>query len=94
MSPAKEKRLIIHSDIIQNSKFLSFNRDGGKKSPEKLISYIEKDYLMPSLSGFDVHVAGVGGNVSDRRTRHVEQFWEKYFEVAGSELQFYGPLLL
>lgn len=90
---SEEKRLVMHSDMIQNSKFLSFYRADGKKPPAQLITYIEEDYLMPNMTAVEVYVAGVGGNLSDKKMRHIEKFWEQYFETAGAEMQFYGPLL-
>ncbi len=96
---AKRKRLIIYSDMVQNSRALSFYGKRVKlygkpttKSPDKIVAALEKS-LISDFKNVDVFIAGTGGTVSDSRARIVEQFWRAYFKKTGAKLQFYGPLL-
>lgn len=97
---AKQKRLIIYSDMIQNSQALSFYGKRIKlfgkptnKSPETFIAVLKKNHMMPNFKDTKVFIAGTGGTVSDQRALLVERFWRAYFKDSGAELRFYGPLL-
>jgi len=89
---AKQKRMVIHSDMVQNSEALSFYRH--QINPDKaLFQRLERDSLMPPFADVDVYVAGAGGAISDKQARVVQRFWEFYFKQTGARLHFYGPLL-
>lgn len=88
-----QKRLVIYSDMIQNSEVLSFYRGSGGAPIDDLINRIEKESLMPDWSGVEIYIAGVGGSVSDKKARRIRRFWQSYFKKAGGNLRFYGPLL-
>jgi hypothetical protein len=97
--PSKNKRLVIFSDMVQNSRAISFygkhtklkNRRT-KKSPEQLVDAIDKN-LVANFKNVKIYVAGTGGTVSEAKARKVEQFWRAYFKKTGGDLRFYGPLL-
>ncbi len=86
------KRLVIYSDMIQNSEALSFYRKTGRDAT-RLVAAIEKKGLLPRFGGVEVYVAGAGGGKSDSRDRAVKNFWREYFKKAGATLKSYGPLL-
>ena len=89
---SKTKRVIMFSDMVQNSSAISFY-----KSPvvntAKTIKKVESEFLMSSFKGVEFHVAGVGTGTSDKKARSIEQFWAKFIETAGGDLRFYGPVL-
>jgi len=91
--PGAGKRLIIFSDMIQNSDTMSFYGKQIDKSPEQLITHLQEEALLPSFDGVEVYVGGVGGILSDKKTRKIERFWQEYFKKVGAKLKFYGPLL-
>lgn len=90
---ARHKRLIIFSDMVQNSEVLSFYGNSGAATVDALIDRIRKEHLLPSFKGVEIFVSGAGGSISDKRARKVEEFWARYFEASGASLRFYGPLL-
>ena len=90
---AKRKRLIVFSDMIQNSNTLSFYK-ARKMNVKSLINKVEDEYLLGDFKGVEVHVSGAGGNVAERKGRAIEAFWGQYFEKSGGELKFYGPVLV
>ena len=91
---SKRKRIVIYSDMIQNSDFINFYKLGPKDTPEVLIDRTAKEGLIPNLSGAEVHVAGIGGAQTDKQARFAEKYWRLFFEKAGANLRFYGPVLV
>jgi ribosomal protein L35AE/L33A len=75
----RQKILVILSDMIQDSKEYKFDRD--KVTDEyisKVITYRQKNNLMPNLTGVKVYVAGA--SATDSNTfRAVQTFWARYF---------------
>lgn len=88
-----KKRLVIFSDMMQNSKELSFY---GVKNfvANDFVQRAEKLSLVWDLRDVQVAVAGVGSGVSDSTGRAIEGFWKQYFEKTGASLNYYGPVLL
>ncbi len=87
-----KKRVIIYSDMIQNSPAISFY---GKATVEAsaMLAKIEKEFLLSDFKGMEIHVSGVGTGTSDKKARSIENFWNKFFEKSGANLKFYGPVL-
>lgn len=92
-SDAESKRLVLYSDMIQNSGSLSFYKIA-PDNPQAMLSKVESEGLSTSLTGVGVYVAGAGGNVSDKYARKIENFWRAYLKKSGALLKFYGPILL
>lgn len=88
-----DKRLIIYSDMVQNSQALSFYGSHGNSSAEQMIKKIVAEKRIPELRGIVVDVAGAGGNVSEEKAKKVKDFWKLYFEKANAKLRSYGPVL-
>lgn len=92
-----KKRLVIYSDMLQNSDSITFYGTKGKgflADLDTTFSFLTKDSLMPDLQGVQTYIAGAGGNVSDSRGRQAEKFWRRLFHESGAEIKNYGPLLL
>jgi len=90
---AKNKRVIVYSDMVQNSKSLSFYR-GKSVNPEAALVAAEKEYLMWDFKDVEFHVAGVGKGIDAKKARAIEQFWKLYIDKSGGSLVYYGPILL
>lgn len=91
---AKSKRVLVFSDMVQNSAAVSFY---GPKAPDPDVAMktVEKGSLVFPFGGAEVYVAGAGGKLlSDEKARTIEQFWRKYFEKSGGALKSYGPVFL
>ena len=86
------RRLVVHSDMIQNSESFSFI-SAKTVDPEASIKRAIKEGLIPSLTGVAVTVAGAGEGISDQKARQLEQFWKGIFKEAGAELKYYGPVM-
>ena len=87
------KRLIMYSDMMQNSAALSFYKEKSFQ-PELLMKAVERELLLPKLQGVSVKISGVGAGVTDKRVRELEAFWTLFFERAGAQLKYFGPVLL
>lgn len=90
---SKTKRLFLYSDMMQNSETLSFYKLG-TQAPDQLMKKTEGALLQSKFRNVTVWVAGTGESVNDKKDRELEAFWTKYFEAAGAELKFYGPILV
>jgi len=86
-----KKRFVIFSDMIQNSRALSFYHVNTSVSQDKLIALIKTKGLLPSFPNVDVYVYGTGGSVSEEKIRYIKQFWKSYFAATGSVLKAYSP---
>lgn len=89
------KRLMVYSDMIQNSSALSLYslHDKDFNTPA-LLKRLEQEKLVPSLPNVAVYVAGAGARSTEKRGRLLEEFWRAYFEKAGASVKFFGPVLL
>lgn len=90
---ATSKRLVIFSDMIQHTDTLNFY-SMKTLDPVATLSKVEKSGLVVNLKDVSVSVAGVGAGVSDEKARSLEVFWRRYFEGAGAQVAFFGPLLV
>ncbi|MCO6432546.1 MAG: hypothetical protein J5J00_16960 [Deltaproteobacteria bacterium] len=91
--PSAKKRMIIYSDMMQNSSSISFY-SAKELNTAALIKLAEKESLLAKLPQVEIYAAGTGANVSDKKSRDLEQFWQSYFEKAGASLKFFGPVLI
>jgi hypothetical protein len=87
------RRLIVFSDMIQNTAELSF-WGNNPVAPVQALAKVENSKLIPDLKGVSVYVAGAGGGVAAAKAQLIKDFWKSYFEKAGATLKFYGPLVL
>lgn len=92
--PASQKRLVIISDMVQNSDAVSFQKAAQIDAAAALAKAEKEGLLARSLSGVSVWVAGAGVGVPDQKARQVESFWRAYFEKVGAALKFFGPILI
>jgi len=85
----RQKILVILSDMIQDSKEYKFDKD--KITDEyinKVITYRQKNNLMPNLTGVKVYVAGASATDSDK-FREVQTFWARYLTESGADFSPY-----
>src|SRR5262245_5215700 len=90
LSGKKETEVFLFSDLIENSPFMP----GGEflmLPNEDLFKRVNKNQLLPRLSGAKVHVFGVGrGGTAERtalpieRLNKIEAFWSGLFKEGGS----------
>jgi len=81
----RQRILVILSDMIQDSKEYNFEKD--KITDEyinNVITYRQKNNLMPNLTGIKVYVAGASAADSNR-FRAVQTFWDRYFTKSGAD---------
>jgi hypothetical protein len=90
---SKTKRVVIYSDMVQNSKSLSFYKKTSF-DVEALIKKAKVENLIFPFENVDFYVSGVGGNVSGKAARGIQAFWRQYFTNSGGKLSFYGPILV
>ena len=97
VSKAKEKVVIISSDMLENSTISSFYASGNVKSldvnkefKKYLNSELETDYL-----GSRVFIVGAGVTAKKRyndpkKMRRLNKFWKKYFQHNNAQLIEFG----
>jgi hypothetical protein len=90
---ASEKRVMLLSDMVQNSTVLSFYGKGALQ-PAAAIKTAETNKLLANFPGVSVIVAGAGTHTTDERSRKIEEFWRLYFERAGAKVLFFGTIFL
>jgi len=81
----RQKILVILSDMIEDSKEYNFDKD--KITDEyinNVISYRQKNNLMPNLTGAKVYVAGASADDSNK-FRAVQAFWVRYLTESGAD---------
>ena len=90
---SEKKRLVMYSDMMQNSPSLSFY---AQKSLETaaLMSTTRKEELVPVLENVEVLVAGIGSHESDKKVRELEKYWKAFFEAAKARISYFGPVLI
>ncbi len=86
------KRFYIFSDMVQNSKSISFWNQNEINTSESM-KMAKKLDLIPELKGVDIYIAGAGTGVSDIKAKTLEKFWLEYFKSAGGNVSSYGPIL-
>ncbi len=93
-----EKRLVIFSDMVEESENYDFTRE--RLTPARIQAIVEaerKAGRLPHLNGVRVWKAGAASvALDDNRNRDLECFWIAYFKAAGADLapEHFGPTLL
>lgn len=91
--PSAAKRLIIFSDMVQNSAAVSFYGKRRNEPIEKIVPRLVKENRIPRLDGVLVDVAGAGAGVSEETAQKARDFWQQIFKQSGARLRSYGPVL-
>lgn len=82
----RRKRLIILSDMLEESEIANFARDRlSKRQITELLEKLQGDGLVPDLTGVEVYVAGAVAHPLEL-AESVQQFWLAYFQRAGAHL--------
>lgn len=95
-SKSPNKLILIVSDMLENSKALSFYRNGGVAlpDPDAAIKITNDSKLTPSLKGSKIFVLGAGFNSKGYQNattmKNINTFWQKYFELGGAQLVGWG----
>jgi hypothetical protein len=92
--PGQGNRLVIFSDMIENSEYLPSSRFLSRKNSD-LLSDLAKDRLVPDLHDAEVIVFGVGrkGDPDSREVLEQDKieklvdFWEGFFSLAGATVR-------
>lgn len=86
-------KLIIFSDMRQNTK--EFNLESTKRlaSPRKLLNRLESGHLIPDLHRVSVDILGADnvGN-SLERWHQVETFWRQFFKLTNADVREYSVI--
>jgi len=90
---SKDKRVVIFSDMVQNSEAVSFYH-GKDFNPDATTKTVEAKQLISKFEKIKVSIAEIGARFTDERAKKVETFWRNYFEKSGALLDYYGPVLL
>jgi len=101
-SQAKEKVVLLVSDMMEHSFITTFYSNGSLKkvNTKKEMGKVEKSGYMANFSGAKVYVIGAGmvGKKSYRDSNTLKaltSFWEAYFKSSHANLQAIGtPMLL
>ena len=106
-SKAKEKVVILASDMLENSSVSSFYANNGVRliDPKAEIAKAEKAGLLSDFAGAKVYVIGAGimapnpqnkNNYRDpQKMQALNEFWKMYFEKSNAKLVEFGtPALL
>jgi hypothetical protein len=94
---ADPTRLVIFSDMLENSDLLTLGRlgqDGAARSVER----IEAEKMLPDVEGLDVDAFGIGRShapgrpaLSSSTSRELEAFWTGLFQAGGASRVSIGP---
>lgn len=92
-SDATSKRLIVFSDMIEQSGRYNFYAESFTDGRIAEILKAERtDNRLPNLKGVEVWVDGAGANenpLPPGKLRGIEKFWIKYFQACGADLKKY-----
>lgn len=98
--PAAEKSVLLVSDMLENSDFVSFYSNNRIRSlaAETEMAQVTKQDLIADFNGAKVYVAGAGlidtGAKNNYRSgkvmQQLEAFWQRYFAASHAELVSFG----
>jgi len=94
--PAKQKTLVVLSDMVEESGRYNFQKSGmGETQAGEILKQLRERKRMPNLGGVNVYVAGARHKDVDKGFR-IKRFWMRYFTAAGANMkpEDYGPELL
>ncbi|MGM0767900.1 MAG: hypothetical protein ACQEV6_07740 [Pseudomonadota bacterium] len=96
-SDARQKVILIVSDMMENSEAISFYGRGGIKNLDiqSSLEKVRKHGLLSNLEGANVNIVGAGisgndGYLSQSTMRKMKDFWAAYFEQSGARLTGWG----
>ena len=102
-SGAKDRSLLIFSDMLENSRMLTVFQKGAIRliNPDTELAKVSKAGMIPALDRIKVYVMG-GGWLDDgslyqdsRKLKALRSFWEKFFTSSHARLEGFGePMLL
>ncbi len=87
-SGVEHKRLIVYSDMVQDTEQSSFYMLK-KVDPNVAFEKARGAELIPDLNGTAVEIIGAGKNVTDEKAADIERFWNLYFSAAKANLTSY-----
>ncbi len=101
-SPAKEKVVLLVSDMIEHSSITSFYSKGSLKkvNTKAEMDKVKKSDYMADFDGAKIYVVGAGmvskNSYRDSKTlKMLTDFWKSYFQTTNAKLQAIGtPMLL
>ncbi|MDD3466692.1 MAG: hypothetical protein PHE67_06025 [Campylobacterales bacterium] len=107
-SNAREKIVILASDMLENSSISSFYANGGesvrKIEPEEELKKVKQAGLLADFKGAKIYVIGAGLLAKQNRQDtgrdvqtmiNLKKFWEMYFSASNAQLVAFGsPELL
>jgi hypothetical protein len=101
-STAKEKVILLVSDMIEHSSITSFYSKGSLKkiNSKKELAKVQKSDYVADFKGAKIYVIGtgmVGKNAyrDSKSLKNLTAFWESYFQMTDAKLQAIGtPMLL
>jgi hypothetical protein len=92
MRPSGANRFYLFTDLIENSPNIP-GKDFFSIKNSKLIAKVTEQRLLPSLTGADIRIFGVGRSGKPDRPpldpqllKKLMEFWEGYFRAAGAHL--------
>jgi hypothetical protein len=95
-SPVKNKYVLIVSDMLENSKSLSFYKDGTVyiQSADDALNAVKSNGFLPDFSDAKIYVLGAGfgsrGYKNAATMKNINLFWSKFFEASNSTLIGWG----
>lgn len=89
---AQSKRLVVFSDMVQQSDRISFYLQK-KIDPLAELEKASAAGLVYQMDQVSVLVAGAGAGVSEEKAQDIAVFWKGYFEKANGNLVGYGKEL-
>lgn len=97
---AREKTVLLVSDMLENSDFVSFYSNNRIRSiaADKEMAKVTEQNLIADFNGAKVYVAGAGlidtaaknNYRSGKVMQQLETFWQRYFEASHAELVSFG----
>ena len=99
-----ERKLLLVSDMLENSDITSFYQSGGLKqfNAEKELTKVAQAQMLTDFSGANVYVIGAGwlpegnrGFRGGKAMKEIKNFWDGYFTQSNARLAAFGqPSLL
>lgn len=95
-SEAKNKIVLIASDMLENSTYTSFYKNGTLRTIDidKEISIVKDQYLLGNYDQASIYIAGAGivdvesDNTRDHKEiRILNQFWNEYFKLSNGKVK-------
>lgn len=97
-SKAKNKRLVVFSDLLEESSLVKFDEKKTltllRQKPDSIAAILEKEAPVPSLNGIEIYMIYEPVNSTDSdQHRIISNFYKKIFEQKGAKV-FIGANLI